>query len=458
MPVDRHATRQDLTEEDHARLLALAAAGLAVGALAGLVGTAFHLALDGAERFRASMLGWAHGSPAIGWLAPVLLAAAAAFIARWLVRRYAPEASGSGVQRVEEIIRGDVVPMRAAVLPVKFIGGVLALGTGMALGREGPTVQMGATIGHLCWRVFKLRAGDARVLLAAGAGAGLAAAFNAPLAGAIFVFEELLRRFELRVAVATFAACSGALAVMRSLIGDHLVFSVPTIEVELFPGYLMFLVLGGVMGALGVAYNRMIVAGLDLADRVRRVPPEIPAAIIGGVVGLLAWLWPDVVGGGESQVQGVLDGGHSFGALGFLFAVRLVLGPLCYAPGFPGGLFAPLLIVGAAAGMLFGMAVGMLVPAMTTPLSAFAAVGMGALFVGVVRAPTTGVALVVEMTGATSLFVPLLTACASAVAVPSMLGSPPIYDTLQARDAAQRRTSAAAQNASDFARRRGTEK
>lgn len=183
---------------------------------------------------------------------------------------------------------------------------------------------------------------------------------------------------------------------MRQLIGNHLVFSVPTIEVELFPGYLMFLVLGGVMGALGVAYNRMIVAGLDLVDRVRRVPPEIPAAIIGGVVGLLAWLWPNVVGGGESQVQGVLDGGHSFGALGFLLAARLLLGPLCYAPGLPGGLFAPLLVVGAAAGMLFGMAVETLIPAMTTPLSAFAAVGMGALFVGVVRAPTTGVALVVE--------------------------------------------------------------
>jgi len=312
----------------------------------------------------------------------------------------------------------------------------------MALGREGPTVQMGATIGHLCGRVLKVRAGDGRVLLAAGAGAGLAVAFNAPLAGALFVFEELLRRFELRVAVATFAACSAGLAIMRSLIGDHLVFSVPPIEVELFPGYLMFLVLGGVMGALGTAYNRMIVAGLDLADRARRVPPEVPAAIIGGVVGMLAWLWPDIVGGGESQVQGILDGGHSLGALGFLFVMRLLLGPLCYAPGLPGGLFAPLLVVGAAAGMLFGMAVESLIPSMTTPLSAFAAVGMGALFVGVVRAPATGVALVVEMTGATSLFVPLLTACATAIAVPSMLGSPPIYDTLQDRDAAQRRASA----------------
>ena len=105
-------------------------------------------------------------------------------------------------------------------------------------------------------------------------------------------------------------------------------------------------------------------------------------------------------------------------------------------------MFAPLLVVGATAGLLFGMAVEALMPAMTTPLSAFAAVGMGALFVGVVRAPTTGIALVVEMTGATSLFVPLLTACATAVAVPSMLSSPPIYDTLQARDGAKRRASA----------------
>ena len=159
-------------------------------------------------------------------------------------------------------------------------------------------------------------------------------------------------------------------------------------------------------------------------------------------MGFLGWLWPNAVGGGESQVQGVLDAGYSPAALGFLLAVRLVLGPLCYAPGLPGGLFAPLLVLGAASGMLFGMAAHALVPAVTMPLAAFAAVGMGAMFVGVVRAPTTGIALVVEMTGATSLFVPLLIACASALAVPSMLGNPPIYDTLRARDAAQRKASA----------------
>ena len=425
-------------EEASSNMLALAGSGLAVGAVAGLVGSAFNLSLVAAERFRGSVLDWAHQYPGAGWLAPVLLAAAAAFVARWLVRRFAPEASGSGVQRVEEILRGEAGRLNPAALPIKFVGGVLALGAGLALGREGPTVQMSAAIGEGWARLFKLRPGDHRALLAAGAGAGLAAAFNAPLAGAIFVFEELLRRFELRVAVATLSAVSGGLVIMRMLTGDRLVFSVSPIAIDLFPGFFLFLAFGAVLGVLGVVYSRMVVAGLDLADRMQRITPEMLAAMVGGVVGLLAFFAPAAVGGGESQVQAMLDGGHAFIAIGILFVVRLVLGPLCYAPGLPGGLFAPLLVIGAAAGLLLGMGAEFLVPALKTPLAAFAAVGMGALFVAVVGAPVTGIALVVEMTGATTLFVPLLTACASALAVPALLGSQPIYDTLRDRDAARR--------------------
>ncbi|HQR50216.1 MAG TPA: chloride channel protein [Methylophilaceae bacterium] len=123
-------------------LLLLACAGLAVGALAGLAGSAFHWVLDHADVLRDGVIAMAHATPWIGWLAPVGLASAAAFIARWLVRRYAPEASGSGVQYIETVLQGENRPMRAAVLPVKFIGGVLAIGSGLALGREGPTVQM----------------------------------------------------------------------------------------------------------------------------------------------------------------------------------------------------------------------------------------------------------------------------------------------------------------------------
>ena len=424
-------------EEDRSGLLRLAVAGLAVGALAGLVGTAFHIVVDHANALRDAVVAWSWTAPWIGWLAPVGLAAAAAFAARWLVRRFAPEASGSGVQRVEAVVRGDARALNVAVLPVKFVGGTLALGAGLALGREGPTVQMSATLGHLAARSFRFGAADTRALLAAGAGAGLAAAFNAPLAGAVFVLEELVRRFELRIAVATLAACSAALAVMRALIGNRLVFSVPAIEVDLFPSYAMFLVFGAVMGLLGVAYNRTIVAAIDLVER-NRAAPELRAAAVGAIVGLVAYLAPVLVGGGERQIQGVLDGGHSTAALAVLFLARFVLGPLSYAPGLPGGLFAPLLVVGALAGVLFGRSAEAVYPFLTTPMIGFAAVGMGALFVAVVRAPVTGIALVVEMTGATTLFVPLLTACAAAAAVPTALGDRPIYDTLRDRDAGRR--------------------
>jgi len=426
-------------EQQRSGLFLLVLAGLAVGALAGLAGSAFHWVLDHASTLRNGVIATAHATPWIGWLAPVGLAAIASFTARWLVRRYAPETSGSGVQHIEAVLQGEDRPMRAVVLPVKFIGGVLAIGSGLALGREGPTVQMGATFGHWLARSFKLEPADVRVLIAAGAGAGLAAAFNAPLAGTIFVFEELLRRFNVRIAVATLSACSAALAIMRALVGNHLVFSVPAIEINLFPGYLLFFIFGGLIGLLGVAYTQLIIASLNAADRMTGTPVELRAAAVGALVGLFAYFAPATVGGGESLVQAALTltSGDSAAIVALVLAMRFVLGPLSYAPGLPGGLFAPMLVIGAAAGALFGFAVGTVLPAVTIPLAAYVAVGMGALFVAVVGAPVTGIALVVEMTGATALFVPLLTACATALAVPTALGVRPIYDTLRERSAAK---------------------
>jgi CIC family chloride channel protein len=185
----------------------------------------------------------------------------------------------------------------------------------------------------------------------------------------------------------------------------------------------------------------MVVAGLDLVDRAKGIPPEVVAALVGAIVGLVAFLSPAWVGSGESDVQAVLSGSHTLGAMVVLFLARLALGPFCYAPGLPGGLFAPLLAVGATAGIIVGIAFEWALPMISMPLAGYAAIGMGALFVAVVRAPLTGIALVVEMTGATSLFVPLLVASAGAVAVPAMLGCRPIYDTLQERDAARRTKS-----------------
>ncbi|MBV8764255.1 MAG: chloride channel protein, partial [Hyphomicrobiales bacterium] len=183
-------------------LVALAILALAVGAASGLLGACFLLLLERADSFRDDAVRWAHSKTHVGFLLISFACAIAAGIAARLVRLYSPYASGSGIPHVEAVLREELPQAPFRIIPVKFVGGVLAIGAGLALGREGPSVQMAATIGHLIGKLFRRSWPDCRVLLAAGAGAGLATAFNAPIAGAIFVLEELVRRFEMRIAIA----------------------------------------------------------------------------------------------------------------------------------------------------------------------------------------------------------------------------------------------------------------
>src|SRR5262249_16259068 len=155
--------------------------------------------------------------------------AAATAFAAWLVHRYAPHASGSGIPHVEGVLNEEIPPAPPRLIAVKFVGGLSAIGAGLALGREGPSVQMGANVGHLVGRRFRRGWADGRELLAAGAGAGLAAAFNAPIAGAIFVLEELVGRFEPRIAIAALGASATAIAVGRVFVGDQPDFQVETL-------------------------------------------------------------------------------------------------------------------------------------------------------------------------------------------------------------------------------------
>ena len=193
-------------------LLALALLALVVGAAAGLLGALFRLALAQADRLRDAAIAMAHGQQN-GSLLVILACAAATALAAWLVREFSPHASGSGIPHVEAVLHEEVPQAPFRLIPVKFFGGLLAIGAGLALGREGPSVQMGASIAHLIGKVFRRNWPDCRVLFAAGAGAGLATAFNAPMAGAAFVLEELVRRYEPRIAIAALAASATAISV-----------------------------------------------------------------------------------------------------------------------------------------------------------------------------------------------------------------------------------------------------
>jgi CIC family chloride channel protein len=273
---------------------------------------------------------------------------------------------------------------------------------------------------------------DRRALLAAGAGAGLATAFNAPIAAAVFVLEELVRRFEPRVAIAALSASAGAMAVARIFLGSAPDFQVPPMEPP-GPGCVfLFALLGVVAGLAGAGYTQAILGALRLADRLPRAMLNWRAAAVGAGVAIVAWFAPSWVGGGEGLTQATLAGDIGMRTLPFLFAFRFLFGAVSYAAATPGGLFAPLLVLGAQTGVLFAA----LCPSsirLLTHQEAFPLVGMAAFFVAVVGSPLTGIVLVAELSGSYNLFLQMLAAGAAALVVAKALGSPPIYDVLKIR-------------------------
>lgn len=403
------------------------------GVVIGGVGGAFRWCLNHVERWRLEMVEWAHTLPGPGWLVPVAITALGALLAASIVR-WVPLAAGSGIQHVEAVDRHQADPPGFAVLPSKFVGALLGIGSGLVLGREGPIVHMGATVGAETAR----RTGNAdqvRLLQTAVSGAGLAVAFNAPIGGALFVFEEVTRTFRFRVVVAVMFSVATGVACSRLIIGDAPDFAarpVATPSVALLPAFVVFGLLTGLVGA---AYNRLVVGSLHLVDSFRSLSPVTKAAIIGGLVGLLSIVAPWAAGGGDALVQHVVGGGAlALPVVAWYVLLRFVAGPLSYAAGTPGGLFAPLLALGALWGLLYAGVCEAIVPGIDSSLAIpMAIVGMATLFAATVRAPLTGVVLVVEMTAVTGVTVPMLAASICAVVVAHATGTPPVYDSLRER-------------------------
>ncbi|HSE84681.1 MAG TPA: H(+)/Cl(-) exchange transporter ClcA [Candidatus Binatia bacterium] len=420
-------------------LFTLALLSLLAGTAAGLIGAVFRLLLDQADRLRDALIAWANGEMLMGSLLVIATCAGATGVAAWLVRRFSPQAEGSGIPHVEAVLHGELPPAPYRLIPVKFFGGLLAIGSGLALGREGPSVQMGATIAHLLGKLFHRNDDDCKVLLAAGAGAGLATAFNAPIGGAVFVLEELVRRFDTRTTIVTLGASAGAIAVARVFLGDAPDFHVEPLPYPGFGTVPIHLALGIVAGCAGVAYNRAILGTIAVADRLHRWPVELRAALVGAAVALLAWFAPGLVGGGDAITQRTLSGTETVAILSVVFLLRFGLGPLSYAAGTPGGLFAPILVLGSQSGLLFGNICYQWYPDVAANPTALGIVGMAAFFTAVVRAPVTGIVLVTEMTASFTLLLPMLSACFTAMLVPNLLRDAPIYDSLRERTLARSR-------------------
>ncbi len=406
-----------------------------VGCMAGLAGAVFQIAIAHIETLRQSIILYSQSLPIPEWIVPAAISAVMVYVAFLLIRKGAPETGGSGVQEIEGAL-DDVRPLRwKRVLPVKFLAGLLSLGGGMVLGREGPTIQMGGNIGKMISDVFKLRKDETHALVAAGAGGGLSAAFNAPLAGILFVFEEMRPEFKYNFlsvqAVLIAAACADI--VLRTLTTQSPEIPMPMMPAPPLPSLFLFLIFGCFFGVFGFIFNRVLIRTLNFFSGLKGWSYTLTGLYVGAFIGLLSWFYPNTVWGGYLVIPTALSGTIPVAFLLLIFLARFGTTMISYGSGATGGIFAPMLALGTLFGMWFGNVTHMWLPDLAVKPEMFAVAGMAALFCATVRAPLTGIALTIEMTGNYLMILPLILTCLTATIVAQGLGGKPIYTVLLKR-------------------------
>ncbi|MCU7369142.1 H(+)/Cl(-) exchange transporter ClcA [Pantoea stewartii] len=433
----QYIIRRDKTP---AALLLMAAL---VGVLTGLTAVAFDKAVGWVIHSRVNWLSQHENNVFLLGCYAFIFSAVLAATGYFLVRRFAPEAGGSGIPEIEGALE-ELRPVRWwRVLPVKFFGGLGAIGSGMVLGREGPTVQIGGNIGRMCLDIFRMRSSESRhTILATGAASGLAAAFNAPLAGILFIIEEmrLQFRFSLISIKAVFVGVSTSSIVFLALNGNQPIINIGQLKDAPIQTLWLYLLLGILFGGCGVAFNRLIFTLQDLFQRLHQGRTSrwvLGGALLGGLCGLLGLILPQGVTGGITLIPDFTAGNYTSIALLSLFLLRAVVTLLCFASGAPGGIFAPMLTLGTLLGTCAGQLCVNLFPAYHLEAATFAVAGMGALFAASVRAPLTGIILVLEMTNNYQLILPMIITCLGATLSAQYFGGTPLYSTILARTLAK---------------------
>jgi CIC family chloride channel protein len=412
---------------------------LIVGAGAGLGAVVFRWLI---KTFTSLLSGHADYSaaghaanPHVPWLGPwfVLFAPVLAGLAYGpLVQRFAREARGHGVPEVMYAVarRGGRIAPQVAV--VKSLASALCIGGGGSVGREGPIVQIGSALGSTLGRVVKVAEDRMKVLVACGAAGGIAATFNAPLAGVFFAMELILRDFTAESFGMVVLASVTASVIGRAAFGNTPFLHLPAFSVHHLSEYLLFAALGVLAGAVGVGFTRILYWIEDACDFAWRGPewarPIVGGLLLGGVLLVL----PQMYGVGYPVLENAVGGKYVIGFLLLLLVGKIVATSLTIGIGGSGGVFAPSLFMGAMLGAAYGAAAHDLDPGLTGPVGAYGLIGMGAVFAGAARAPITAVIIMFELTGEYSIILPLMTAIVLATGISRVLTRDTIY-TLKLR-------------------------
>ena len=409
----------------------LIAEGIGVGFLAGLIVSLFRLALTKAESARDLFIDSAGQKFTLALLGAGLLVFIAVCTYAVIIRE--PLSSGSGIPQVKGELQGQINANWVQVIIAKFLGGILAIGGGLSLGREGPSIQIGAMVGKGFSRINNRLRTEEKLLMTCGSGAGLAAAFGAPLAGVVFALEELHKNFSQEVLLSTMAS-----AITGDCIGSYIFGLEPVLDFEInvdeglpLNRMWMVIVLGLILGVFGVLFNKTILIAQDCFKRLKLkwIKVFVPFAIA-----LLLAIWlPEALGSGHKLIGLAGEGAMTVKVLVTLLAVKYVFSVVSFGSGVPGGIFLPLLVIGALTGGIFTEAISPIAGYEQNYIQYFVILGMTGYFSAIVRAPITGVILISEMTGTFSNLLSLSAIALTSYMTADVLKGRPIYDELMER-------------------------
>jgi CIC family chloride channel protein len=421
-----------------------------IGALCGLAAVSFHLLI---QLLESSLIERALSAPGDSWMAWTIVTPILGGLAAGLLLQFVfPRSRGSGIPEVKATFaqRGSDLGVRDSL--GKFGVGALQIGSGASLGREGPTVHICAGIAGLLGRWARVKPSNRRRLLPVGAAAGIAAAFNAPIAAVTFAIEEIVGNLDKTVLSGVIVAAAIAAAIERSVLGEHPVFDVQDPQgLESATSLVLYVLMGLAAALVSVSFTDALLGLRRRFRALRGIPPWAKPALgcaLTGVLAVIALRWlgtRGVTGGGYATLEHALNGELAAHTMLALCALKLVATAFCYGSGGAGGIFAPALFIGGMLGGAFGALDAHLFGHSQAALGSFALVGMGAVLAGSVRAPITSVLIIVEMTDGYGLIVPLMIANMISYGLARRLRPKPIYDALLAQDGVRLRPPAAMQ-------------
>ncbi len=401
--------------------------GLEVGVSAGLVAVLYRYLLSFAENRLMSVIEFVKGSPLKISFWFVILALLGVFVA--FVNKWEPLAAGSGIPQITGEVKGLVSHKWYRVLFAKIIGGTTSVFAGLSLGREGPSVQLG---GVAAKGVAKITGADKTTelrMISCGAGAGMASAFNAPLAGTMFVLEEIHHTFDKNILFMGIVSTVTADYTSKLFFGQNTIFNYGKVSFPL-RYYWLLIIMGVVLGVCGASYNVIMLKTQQLFKKMTKIPSyvKIPFVfVLSGVVGLVL---PQILCGGHGMVEYLMNEQPTVKVMLGLLVAKFLFGAICFACGAPGGTLYPLCILGTYIGAVFGAVVINSFGLSETLWNEFAVIGMAGFFAAIVRAPITGIVLVFELTGNMNNILPLATVALISYATANLMGINPFYESL----------------------------